>query len=104
VPTFSIRAIDKGGSIQLRAATRPKHLEHLAAHSSQIIVAGALLDEIGQHPVGSLLVVEAATASEVRTLMEADPYFKAGLFESVEFSLIRLVYPSSTDFSTERIL
>lgn len=96
MPTYSIRALDKAGRAGLRALTRPVHLDHLAVHSGQIIAAGALLDDDGAGPVGSLLIVDMPSRPDVERFMEADPYFGAGLFESIEIRQIRLVYPSQT--------
>jgi len=78
---------DKPGSADLRQQTRETHLEHLRAHAGAIVSAGPLLSDDGSTPVGSLLIVEAATLDEARAMMEADPYAKAGLFERID------VYP-----------
>ena len=45
---------------------------------------GALLTPDKQSALGSMLIFEAETEEEVREWLAADPYAKAGLFESVE--------------------
>ncbi len=78
---------DKPNSAELRQQTRETHLEHLRAHAGVIVSAGPLLSDDGSTPVGSLLIVEASSLNEARSMLEADPYAKAGLFAQVD------VYP-----------
>jgi len=78
---------DKPETSDLRQQTREAHLEHLRAHAGAIVSAGPLLSDDGRNPVGSLLIVEAASLDKARAMIEADPYTKAGLFETVH------VYP-----------
>lgn len=46
-------------------------------------MAGPFLGPDG-NPNGSLLIVEAESADAARTMAEADPYNKAGLFSDIE--------------------
>jgi len=75
---------DKPGQEDLRQETRETHLEHLRAHSGAVVSAGPLLSPDGSKPVGSLLIVEAASLEDARAMMEDDPYAKAGVFATIE--------------------
>jgi uncharacterized protein YciI len=88
---FAITNIDKPGSTALRAATRETHLGYLDSIVSQLLLAGPLLNGENQ-PIGSLLVVEAENHAAAAAFAEADPYARAGLFESVTIRPYRLVY------------
>jgi uncharacterized protein len=88
---FAIACTDKPGALELRMANRPAHLEHLKAHQAALVLVGPLLDPAGQ-PCGSLLVVEAADRAAAEALAAADPYAKAGLFESVVVRPFRTVF------------
>ena len=88
---FAITNLDKADSAALRAATRETHLGYLDSIISQVLFAGPLLDEAGK-PVGSLLIVEAPGQNAAEAFAAADPYAKAGLFESVTVRPYRLVY------------
>ena len=88
---FAISCTDKPGSLELRLATRPAHLEHLKAEVGRILLGGPVLDAAG-NPCGSLLVVEAADRAEAEAFAAADPYAKAGLFESVAIRPYRVVF------------
>lgn len=88
---FAISCTDKPGSLELRLATRPAHIEHLKAEAGRILLGGPVLDAAG-NPCGSLLVVEAADRAEAEAFAAADPYAKAGLFESVAIRPYRVVF------------
>ena len=88
---FAISCTDKPGALELRLATRPAHIEHLKAEAGRILLGGPVLDAAG-NPCGSLLVVEAADRAAAEAFAAADPYAKAGLFESVAIRPYRVVF------------
>ena len=73
--------IDKPGALQLRLENRPAHVEHLKS-SGVVELAGPFLDAEGQM-CGSMIVLEVSDLDAARAWAAADPYAKAGLFESV---------------------
>ncbi|MEX0627732.1 MAG: YciI family protein [Cucumibacter sp.] len=81
---------DQPNSRDLRAATRPEHLAHAKQHTPRMLVAGALLGADGK-PVGSLFIFKSTSLEEARKIMDADPYVRAGLFESVTIERWRWV-------------
>jgi uncharacterized protein YciI len=87
---FILDCTDRVDAPGLRQATRPPHLEWIAELGSKLVLAGPLLDEAGV-PTGSLLVIEAKDRAEVEAIAAADPYAKAGLFQSVVITPIRIV-------------
>jgi uncharacterized protein YciI len=88
---FMIYCLDKPNHLETRMANRPAHVEHLIAHESHLITGGPLLD--GDKMIGSLLVVDFATKGEVDSFLAADPYTKAGLFQSVTVTSYKNVFP-----------
>lgn len=82
---FALICKDKPGHLQTRQDTRPAHVAFLDGLNAEgrLAFAGPFLDAEGK-PDGSLVVVEAADRSAAEALAAADPYAKAGLFESVE--------------------
>lgn len=82
---FAFVCKDKPGHLNVRMETRPAHLEHLNRLNAEgtLKMAGPFLDADGK-PNGSLVIVSAETVEVARALADADPYAKAGLFESVE--------------------
>jgi uncharacterized protein YciI len=82
---FALICKDKPGSLQVRLDTRPEHVAFLEGLNGEkkLAFAGPFLDADGK-PDGSLVVVEAPDLAAAKALSAADPYAKAGLFESVE--------------------
>ena len=90
---FAIYCLDKDGHSQTRLDNRPAHVEHLKAHLAQLVCVGPLLGEDGTSMIGSLLVVEFPDRAAVDRFLAADPYTKAGLFQSVSVRPFRKVLP-----------
>lgn len=80
---FAIIAQDKPNGVDHRMAIRPTHLEHLKTLGDRLVFAGPFLDE-AEKPSGSLLVIEAGSLEEAKTLAAADPFAKEGVFASYE--------------------
>ncbi len=73
--------IDKPGHLQIRLDTRAAHLAYVDA-SGMVEIAGPFLDADGTM-IGSLVVLTVTSMDQARAWADADPYAKAGLFESV---------------------
>ncbi|RVD45490.1 MAG: hypothetical protein EOS30_26770 [Mesorhizobium sp.] len=82
---FALICKDKPGSLQVRVDTRPAHVAFLEALNGEkkLAFAGPFLDADGK-PNGTLAVIEAPDMAGAQALSAADPYAKAGLFESIE--------------------
>ncbi|MEZ5925461.1 MAG: YciI family protein [Hyphomicrobiaceae bacterium] len=81
---YAVICTDKPGALETRKATRREHLEHLKGLGGRLKLAGPFLTEDGSEPRGSLLVIEGESLAEVRKIADADPYAKAGVFQSVD--------------------
>lgn len=73
---------DAPGKLAVRLANRDAHLAY-AAETGVVTLGGPLLDDEGAM-AGSMLVLDVATRAEAEAFAAADPYAKAGLFDSVE--------------------
>lgn len=83
MPLYAIICHDRADAGDLRATTRPSHLDYLQAPGSPVRVAGALRTD-GDVPVGSIIVVEVEDEAAARTFGENDPFARAGLFSDME--------------------
>ena len=81
MPYFAIHCIDKPDGAELRAANRPAHLAHLATVADSVLVAGPLLRPDGR-AMGSLMIIDFDDRDAAVAFTAADPYQRAGLFES----------------------
>jgi uncharacterized protein len=78
---FALICRDKPGALQTRLDNRAAHLAHIEA-TGVVELAGPFLDEAGQM-TGSLVVIDVADRAAADAWATADPYARAGLFESV---------------------
>ena len=75
------RRTDRPGALEIRKENREAHLAHIR-DSGVVAQAGPFLDDEGAM-CGSLVILEVASRAEAEAWAEADPYARAGLFESV---------------------
>ncbi|SEH25712.1 YciI family protein [Magnetospirillum fulvum] len=90
---FVVRCQDKPGHQQIRLDNRPAHLAFLNAHLDALVLAGPLLSDDRQAMIGSLLVFDIADRAALETVLAADPYAQAGLFEQVTVTPFKKVLP-----------
>jgi len=90
---FAFLCKDKPSHLQVRVDTRPAHVEYLTALNTEgtLKFAGPFLGDDAK-PNGSLVVVEAADLAAAEKIAAADPYAKAGLFESVDIKAWNWVF------------
>ncbi|WP_353176421.1 MULTISPECIES: YciI family protein [unclassified Salinisphaera] len=89
---YMIETFDKPNHHDLRLAVRDEHLVYLDANMHLLIACGAKLDDAGDHASGGLYLVALETRDEARAFIEADPFYKAELFERVEITRWRQAY------------
>ena len=91
---FSLYCIDKPDSLALRMERRPDHVAFLEARADQIVYGGPLLSDAAEpSPLGSLLIIDVTDRAAAEAFSTADPYSKAGLFETVTIRATRQVFP-----------
>ena len=71
-----------GAGVAVRTEHMPEHLAFLERHAPTVEAAGPLKDPHGTS-AGGLWIVDAADETEVRKLVEADPFWPTGLRKSV---------------------
>ncbi|MDE2334451.1 MAG: YciI family protein [Rhodospirillales bacterium] len=88
---FALICTDRPASLELRMATRPQHLAYLEQYATKLVQVGPLLDTEGRAS-GSLLIIDVEDRAAAEGFAAADPYSKAGLFESTVIRPFRSVY------------
>ena len=73
--------IDKPNHLQTRIDNRPAHLDHIKS-SGIVEMAGPFLNADGDM-IGSLVILTVETMDQAHAWAAADPYAKAGLFDTV---------------------
>lgn len=82
-PLFATVCLDDQHD-NLRANTRSAHLQWATDPVTDVLLAGPLRADPAAPPLGSLLILRAASQSAAADVLAADPYAKAGLFCNVE--------------------
>ncbi len=77
MPRWVVHHLDKPDSTELRAATRPAHVEYLAGFPVEL--GGPLLDDDG-NMCGSCIIVDLPDRATADAFAANDPYQLAGLF------------------------
>ncbi|MEZ5498054.1 MAG: YciI family protein [Steroidobacteraceae bacterium] len=72
-------------SATLREQATAAHLAYIETVLDELNVAGPLYDESGTRTVGSVFSLRTKSLQKARQLIENDPYYKAGVFASVEY-------------------
>ena len=78
--------LDAPDMSETRRKTRPAHLEFLRRLGTRIKLAGPLMDDACEKPIGSFLILEAESLGDAKSVLAGDPYAQAGLFRSVSLS------------------
>ncbi len=90
---FAVNCKDKPGHLQTRLDNRAAHLDYMKANMDKLVIGGPLQTEDRQSMIGSLLVLDFTDRAELDAFLAADPYAKAGLFESVTITPFKKVLP-----------
>jgi len=78
-----------------RKAAAQEHLRYVETILDRLALAGPLFSDDGERMVGSFYVFKTGSLEEARGWLEADPYFKAGFWRSIDY---RPFLPAAGDF------
>jgi hypothetical protein len=87
---YVVFCADSENGESLRKEHLEAHLAHIKTVADKLMVAGPCPPEDGERGA-SMLVVEAENVEEARSLIEADPYFQSGIWDSVMVRAFRAV-------------
>ncbi len=84
---FVIHATDKQNALEQRAKHFRAHRIHLDQSGTwgvSVLMAGPLVADDGETPVGSLFVLEAKDRAAVDAFTRSDPYFINGVWDRID--------------------
>ena len=81
---FVIYCRDAEHGAALRKAHLEAHVAHIGRIKNQLMVAGPIKDEANSEFLGSLFVIEADSLQDARAVIEADPFYKGGVYSAVQ--------------------
>jgi uncharacterized protein len=91
---FVLHCTDKPGAADVRTANREAHLAFLKDHADRVFAAGPLQTDGGDGMIGSILILDFPDRAAAQAFADADPYAKAGLFESAVIRRWKKVMPA----------
>ena len=80
---FAIHMVDRPHATELRAHTAAAYRAFVGGHLDNMYLAGPLLDETKDEPIGSLIVMDFPARKAAERFIAEEPYNAAGLFEQV---------------------
>jgi uncharacterized protein len=80
---YVIHCLDHSGSMEKRLAHYEAHKAYLAAAKIKTVISGPLLADDEQTMIGSCFVVEAGSLAEVEAFNRNDPFYAAGLWQTI---------------------
>lgn len=89
---YIIETFDKPGLLDLRKQLRAEHLVYLDEIKHLLLACGAKLKDDDTDLGGGLYLVNVDTREAAQALIEADPFYRANLFERVQITRWRKAY------------
>jgi len=89
---YIVHALDNPGSAARRKIAYDSHIEHLneaQRHAIRIVLAGPLLDNDEQTPVGSVFLLEAQDEVGVCKFISANSFMTEGVWSSLTINAFR---------------
>ena len=86
-----------------RLAVRRAHIGHMLEWLPRTVFGAAIVGDDGK-PAGMVVALDVGTEAEARRFIEAEPYFRAGLFEKVAVNALVQMTPPHTREVLEREL
>jgi len=93
MPTFVLHCLDKPDSLDLRMATRERHLAYVQSRAGDVKIAGPMFDDAGGM-AGSMFILDVADKAAAKAFSDADPYTQAGLWRQVELNPVKISFGS----------
>lgn len=91
MPLFVLHCLDKADSLDLRMATRERHLAWVQGRLGDIKIAGPMFDDEGRM-AGSMFILDVADKAAAEAFSAADPYTQAGLWRQVQLNPVKISF------------
>jgi uncharacterized protein YciI len=90
---YALVCFDRPDSSALRDQHRAAHVEFLQKNANKIVFGGPLKSTPEGASTGALIVVDCASREEAEAFIAADPFRRAGVYESVAVRAFKQVFP-----------
>ncbi|MBL4800261.1 MAG: hypothetical protein JKY45_00105 [Emcibacter sp.] len=72
---------------RIRREKLPEHLVHIEETLEDIMLAGPIFAPDGASICGSILIYKTNDQKKAQTLLEADPYYKAAIWQDITYDV-----------------
>ena len=100
---YLVHCLYRPGGAEERLAIRRAHIEHMLQWLPRTVFGSAILGDDGK-PAGMVVALDVTTEGEAQSFLEAEPYFRAGLFNKVSVNALVQMTPPHTRDLREREL
>jgi len=76
---------DRSGADDLRKELLAAHFAYIETILDRIAVAGPMREQAGESIRGSCFIYHTDDKAEASELLENDPYYKAGIYEQIDY-------------------
>jgi uncharacterized protein YciI len=81
---FTVYCLDHPNMVERRLEHYDAHKAYLQTAPVKTLISGPLTKADGQTMIGSFFLYEADGVEEIKTFVEADPFNKAGIWDTVD--------------------
>lgn len=75
---------DIADNADIRSRLLDAHMAHIGNYVERIQLGGPIMRSDSESQAGGILIVEAESEASVKDMIQADPYFKAGLWQEIK--------------------
>lgn len=86
---WAIYSIDKPDTAALRVSHVEAHKAYLDKVDAQIFFSGPQQSDDALRNIGSLWIIRAGSRAEAQAFVDAEPFFRAGLYERCTITRVR---------------
>ena len=90
---YAIVCFDRPDSASLRDAHRAAHAEFLEKNAGRILFGGPLKGRADGPSTGAIIVLDCVSREQAEAFIAADPFHRAGVYESVAVRAFKQVFP-----------
>jgi len=95
---YFVETYDDRAHAHIRQDLYQEHLDYLEAIAPKLLACGAKLNDDGDKASGGVYLIDVETHAAAQQLIEADPFYRNGLFADVKITRWRKAYLDGKKF------
>lgn len=95
---YFVETYDNPAQGHIRQEVYQEHLDYLESIAPKLLACGAKLDDDGVKASGGVYLIDVETRAGAQKIIEADPFYRNGLFSDVRITRWRKAYLDGQNF------